>query len=266
MKNLLIVCNLDPQQLQQSIEFLQCFYQRHISENDLSINTLEEKDFLELKPSTDFKDYELLILHLRLDSEINSHRNISNHATRLNIKQLNPYNSLSELFDNKFKFYNFMLANGFKQAETQLIKKTAAAEFINRHANFILKPCSGTESIDQQEYEHSSMEQFYKHLQHIQSYDLAIIQEKINFINEYKIIFFKNYVMAAKELNQRILDYCKNFFQLIQNHTNLTQEFPVEIFSLDLLETEENDLISLEANARPAGIYKCSNFIYQLKT
>lgn len=217
MKNILIVCNLDPQQLKQSIEFLQYFHERYTSEKKLSISTIEERDFFKFESSRNFQNYELLILHLKLDSEISDHRNISLHASKLSFRQLNPYNSLSEIFDNKFQFYNFMLANGFRQAETHLINKIAPDEFINKHDNFILKPCSGTESIDQKKIKTLDTK-FYEYLSHIQTYDSAILQEEISFINEHKILFYKNHVMSANALNQNILDYCKKFYDVTQKH------------------------------------------------
>ena len=279
-----IVCDLDPEDLSSTLEFLNSFS----SEKSLSktFTTVLIDEFLSWgRDCTNLS--EILSLHLSLDNEIKNHKLISDHASKLGLKQLNPYNSFAELFDNKFSFYNFMLAQGFKQAETYFIKKDESLSELSAtlHAlgsdlkldyrtilspsiRFILKPCFGTESIDQYSFNLEDIilktPGFLEKIALIHQYDSVLIQEKLNFKEEYKIIFLYDNVFSAKALSEKILALCLQLLSAFKDYACFKSEFMPDIFSIDLLELAGGDLVILEANARPAGIFKCVEYFYYL--
>jgi hypothetical protein len=231
---------------------------------------------------------EILSLHLSLDNEIKNHKLISDHAFKLGLKQLNPYNSLAELFDNKFLFYNFMLAEGFKQAKTCYLEKNCSETDIygilddfsaSGLDSFLIKPSSGTESIDQYSFKLKEfsvkLDSILEKITMIQRYDSLLIQEKLEFKEEYKIVFLYDNVFSAKALSEKILDFCLQLLSAFKDyacfksegaarkHASSSEIMP-DIFSIDLLELASGDLVILEANARPAGIFKCVEYFYNL--
>jgi hypothetical protein len=280
-----IVCDLDPENLSLTVHFLNSFS----SEKSLSktFTTVLIDEFLSwglgFNPSA-----EVLCLHLSLDNEIKNHKLISDHASRLGLKQLNPCNSFAEFFDNKFLFYNFMLAQGFQQAKTCHLQQScspaevySALDTFNASGvdSFLIKPCSGTESIDQ--YSFKLKEFFVKSdsilekITMIQKYDSVLIQEKLEFKEEYKIVFLYDNVFSAKALSEKILALCSQLVAAFKDYAcfkfggtackraNSSEILP-DIFSIDLLELASGDLVILEANARPAGIFKCVEYFYYL--
>ncbi|MFZ4084083.1 MAG: hypothetical protein ACOYK1_00895 [Vampirovibrionia bacterium] len=277
-----IVCDLDPEDLDSTLKFLNSF--SSLKSLSKTFTTVLIDEFLSwglgFNPSA-----EVLCLHLSLDNEIKNHKLISDHASRLGLKQLNPYNSFAELFDNKFLFYNFMLAEGFKQAKTYFLKKdeslselSATIEALGSglkldyHTSpsirFILKPCFGTESIDQYSFNLEDIilktPGFLEKIALIHQYDSVLIQEKLNFKEEYKIIFLYGNIFSAKALSEKILALCSQLLSAFKDYACFKSEFMPDIFSIDLLESASGDLVILEANARPAGIFKCVEYFYYL--
>jgi len=280
-----IVCDLDPEYLSSTLEFLNSLS----SEKSLSktFTTVLIDEFLSwglgFNPSA-----EVLCLHLSLDNEIKNHKLISDHASRLGLKQLNPYNSFAELFDNKFLFYNFMLAQGFKQAKTCYLEKNCSETDIYDILDGItasgvdyvlIKPCSGTESIDHYSFKLKEfsvkLDSILEKITMIQKYDSLLIQEKLEFKEEYKIVFLYDNVFSAKALSKKILALCSQLVAAFKDYAcfkfggtackraNSSEILP-DIFSIDLLELASGDLVILEANARPAGIFKCVEYFYYL--
>jgi len=266
-EDVLLVYDLDLSSLEQTLRFLKSFFINK-SFNPLKAETFLDKGFTE-------KYSAVLTLHLALDQEINTHRKISAQAELLGLKQLNPYFSLSEIFDNKMRFYEFMLAHGFKQAKTICIEEMMKIEILYQellskeldlNKEYLLKPCHGTESIGIKSLyfneESLKLGINLESLTQILDTDLLLIQEKQNFIHEYKIVYFDNYLMSAKSLSSSIIGYCKLFINSLRDFSSYLSEPMNRLFSIDLLELSENDFIILEANARPAGIYKFSEFVY----
>jgi hypothetical protein len=267
-----IVCDLDPEYLSSTLEFLNSFSSEKSLSKTFSAVSLEE--FLSWGLGFN-SSAEVLCLHLSLDNEIKNHKLISDHAFKLGLKQLNPYNSLAELFDNKFLFYNFMLAQGFKQAKTCHLQQScspaevhSALDTFNARGvdSFLIKPCSGTESIDQYSFKLKEfslkLDSIIEKITMIQKYDSLLIQEKLEFKEEYKIIFLYDNVFSAKALSEKILALCSQLLSAFKDYAYFKSEFIPDIFSIDLLELANGDLVILEANARPAGIFKCVEYFY----
>ncbi|MEB3315780.1 MAG: hypothetical protein VKK32_06175 [Candidatus Melainabacteria bacterium] len=269
-----IVCDLNPEDLGLTLKFLNSFSSEKSLYKIFSVVSLEEflSWGLDFNPSA-----EILCLHLSLDNEIKNHKLISDHAFKLGLKQLNPYNSLAELFDNKFLFYNFMLAQGFKQAKTYYLginySKTEVYDILDGLAasgmdSFLIKPCSGTESIDQYAFKLKrfslKLDSIIEKITMIQKYDSLLIQEKLEFKQEYKIVFLYESIFSAKALSEKILAFCLQLLAAFKDYACLKSEFMPDVFSIDLLELASEDLVILEANARPAGIFKCVKHFYYL--
>ena len=321
-----IVCDLDPEDLSSTLEFLNSFSSEKSLSKTFSTVSLEEflswgfdswrvaertssrlrrtNDRSVLQVHEDHEDdenaeigvslhahanlSEILSLHLSLDNEIKNHKLISDHASKLGLKQLNPYDSFAELFDNKFLFYNFMLAQGFKQAKTCYLEKNYSETEIygaldgfaaSGMGSFLVKPCSGTESIDQYSFKLKEfslkLDSILEKITMIQKYDSLLIQEKLEFKEEYKIVFLYDNVFSAKALSEKILALCSQLVAAFKDYAcfkfggtackraNSSEILP-DIFSIDLLELASGDLVILEANARPAGIFKCVEYSYYL--
>lgn len=290
-----IVCDLDPENLSLTVHFLNSFSSEKSLHKIFSVVSLEE--FLTWRLASN-ASVEVLSLHLSLDNEIKNHKLISDHASKLGLKQLNPYNSFAELFDNKFLFYNFMLAEGFKQAKTYFLKKDESLSelsatlqalgsdlksdyhtILSPSIRFILKPCFGTESIDQYSFNLEDIilktPGFLEKIALIHQYDSVLIQEKLNFKEEYKIIFLYDNVFSAKALSEKILALCSQLVAAFKDYASFkseetalkhasSSEIMPDIFSIDLLELASGDLVILEANVRPAGIFKCVEYSYYL--
>jgi hypothetical protein len=296
-----IVCDLDPEDLSSTLEFLNSFSSEKSLSKTFSAVSLEEflswgrdSNLSEIDKNTENQimhrslSTEILSLHLSLDNEIKNHKLISDHAFKLGLKQLNPYNSLAELFDNKFLFYNFMLAQGFKQAKTCHLQQScspaevySALDTFNASGmdSFLIKPCSGTESIDHYSFKLKEfsvkLDSILEKITMIQKYDSVLIQEKLEFKEEYKIVFLYDNIFSAKALSEQILDFCLQLLAAFKDYASFksegtackhasSSEIMSDIFSIDLLELAGADLVILEANARPAGIFKCVEYFYDL--
>jgi hypothetical protein len=280
IRSVFIVCDLNPEYLSSTLDFLNSL--KSLSKT-FSVVLLDE--FLSWGRDC-ANSSEILSLHLSLDNEIKNHKLISDHASKLGLKQLNPYNSFAELFDNKFLFYNFMLAQGFKQAKTYYLEKNHSETEIydvldglaaNGMDSFLIKPSSGTESIDQYSFKLKEfslkLDFILEKITMIQKYDSLLIQEKLEFKEEYKIIFLYDNVFSAKALSEKILALCSQLLSafkdyvcfksdgIARKHASSSDIMP-DIFSIDLLELASGDLVILEANARPAGIFKCVKYSY----
>jgi hypothetical protein len=301
LKSVFIVCDLDPKDLDSTLKFLNSSNSIKSLSKIFSVILLDEflswgrdSNLSEIDKNTENQimhrslSTEILSLHLSLDNEIKNHKLISDHAFKLGLKQLNPYNSFAELFDNKFLFYNFMLAQGFKQAKTCHLQQSclpaevySALDTFNASGvdSFLIKPCSGTESIDQYSFKLKEfsvkLDSILEKITMIQKYDSVLIQEKLEFKEEYKIIFLYDNVFSAKALSEKILALCAQLLSAFKDYASFksegtackhasSSEIMPDIFSIDLLELVGEDLVILEANARPAGIFKCVEYFYDL--
>jgi hypothetical protein len=180
-----------------------------------------------------------------------------------------------------------MLAEGFKQAKTYFLKKDESLSelsatlqalgsdlksdyhtILSPSIRFILKPCFGTESIDQYSFNLEDIilktPGFLEKIALIHQYDSVLIQEKLNFKEEYKIIFLYDNVFSAKALSEKILALCSQLVAAFKDYASFKSEIIPDIFSIDLLELASGDLVILEANVRPAGIFKCVEYSYYL--
>ncbi len=288
-----IVCDLNPEDLSSTLDFLNSYRFKKFLHKSFSVLRLEDflnwgRDCTNLPEIGKNAEVEILSLHLSLDNEIKNHKLISDHAFKLGLKQLNPYNSFAELFDNKFLFYNFMLAEGFKQAKTCYLEKNCSETDIygilddfsaSGLDSFLIKPCSGTESIDQYSFKLKEfplkLDSLLEQITMIQKYDSLLIQEKLEFKEEYKIVFLYGSIFSAKALSEKILALCSQLIAAFKDYVCFKSERTTrkyasssdivpDIFSIDLLELASGDLVILEANARPAGIFKYVEYFYYL--
>lgn len=286
LKSVFIVCDLNPEDLSSTLDFLNSF--SSLKSLSKTFTTVLIDEFLSWRIDFTNPAVEILCLHLSLDNEIKNHKLISDHAFKLGLKQLNPYNSFAELFDNKFLFYNFMLAEGFKQAKTCYLEKNCSETDIygilddfsaSGLDSFLIKPCSGTESIDQYSFKLKEfplkLDSLLEQITMIQKYDSVLIQEKLEFKEEYKIVFLYGSIFSAKALSEKILALCSQLIAAFKDYVCFKSERTTrkyasssdivpDIFSIDLLELASGDLVILEANARPAGIFKYVEYFYYL--
>ncbi|NQY79964.1 MAG: hypothetical protein HRT47_06600 [Candidatus Caenarcaniphilales bacterium] len=259
LKQIIIIHDLDACLLGRSIEAL-----GEIASTD-RVSTLHLDEFLGLTERASISlATKILVLHLDLRDEIKNHELISRHAELLGLELINPYNRVTEIFDNKYKFYQFMIANGLEQLKTKEIISTAEAlkiiqKFTSTSAskNFILKATHGTESRDQ----FYLSENWLNNLQHIETeltgylkqvldYDSIVLQEFLDNAETRKILIYQEQIVN-KSINGQEKKLIQEFIsELKENHDELPK-----IFSLDLLCSESKTII-LEANSRPAAIYK----------
>lgn len=197
-----------------------------------------------------------ICLHLDLEHEIDTHIKLSEALYKANCNLLNPYTEVAKLADDKFAFYNFCVAQDYSQPKTfrlddlSKIIKEDLEPFSSE--DYILKPCHGTEKID---FDKFSIE----HLEKILSYDSALLQKRIAFQNEYKILYLNKKFYSAVKLNDELLSFCRRFITDLEAYAKEA----IELISMDILESsKDGELIILEINARPAGMYKQAQYIY----
>lgn len=259
LRQIIIIHDLDACLLGKSIEAL-----RQITCTD-RVSTLHLDKFLKTSDSLSINSAtKILVLHLDLRDEIKNHELISRHASLLGLDLINPYNQVTEIFDNKYKFYQFMIASGLEQLKTKEIANSAEAlkiiqEFTSNSilGNFILKATHGTESRDQfylsanqlNNFQHIEKE-LNSYLKRVLSYDSIILQEFLENAETRKILIYQEQILSKniKEKDKKLIQ------EFISELKEIYIELP-EIFSLDFLCSESKTII-LEANSRPAAIYK----------
>ena len=223
MSEILIVHELEAKLLNKTVEALS-----HISLKQ-NIVTINLEDFLNSSENYFNTNTEILFLHFDLNNEISSHQLASKHARRLKLKEINPYNELSEIFDNKFLFYNFMLANGFKQAKSIKIDRTSnITQSINIIQNFaqkhnitklLCKTVHGTESRDQLKLDINKSQELKQYLNNVHKYDDLLVQELIPITNEKKILCYESNLYCEQKLRTEEIKLINNFNSAVNFYT-----------------------------------------------
>lgn len=228
----------------------------HCDELDAFLNGLELRQ----------ADLDFLTLHLDLKREIDTHKKISASIDAKGIKQLNPYSKLAEVSDDKWTFYNLMLANDIKQAKTELVTKSQVLvgvdrllEVFSNLEKLVLKPRYGTERIDFKVLDFGDKEAMTEHINKILLYDDVLVQEYIaaedsQKSNEYKVIFFEGKMFSELKLEDSLSHFVKELVELLEANVN----HKIRLLSLDILEPSPKEYIVLEANIRPAGLHRSS--------
>lgn len=263
-------------------------YELNRSALDRTINFLEEKlatkittiHLGELNSIADMDpEREILSLHLDLVSEIASHKMISSFANRYKLKQLNPYSKATELVDNKFAFFNLMLANNIRQAETVLLNRDTKAKLSElltliqgccECEKIIVKPCHGTEKIDVAIFNKSAFfneehlqHQISKHINQILSYDDCIVQQYFESSSEIRVLYLKGCLHSSQKIDQELKELVEEAVEVI--NYGLDSANQLEAIAFDILETsccasaKNERYLILEANSRPAAMFKSVN-------
>jgi hypothetical protein len=231
---LAIIHELDLDDFKKSILFIQ----KEIKPSEiLCIKAFELNDCL-------LDDYFFYTCHLNLSNELRTHENIS-----LKIKaekSLNNFLFEKNIFDDKYLFYQFLLANNLPCPETLLLNKESSNDFHTK----ILKPRFGTEAIDFADYSLPA-------LRKILTYDDALLQEKINIHQEVKILVFCEQVFANQQINEELKRSLKTLITCIKNHL---AELSPKIYSIDILISKE-DFYFLELNLRPGAFFRFTHSI-----
>ncbi|MDD9898284.1 MAG: hypothetical protein OXU45_04695 [Candidatus Melainabacteria bacterium] len=198
-----------------------------------------------------------LIMHLSLDNEIDTHRELSLSLLKQSVSQLNPYNNIAKIFDDKYLFYALMVANAMAQPGTCLIERKADTSkelkrIFKRPSKFVVKPRYGTEGHDV--LTTNDFQQALQHLDKIHAYDDALVQGFVEYDTEFKVLYLDGKFHAQKELSSSLQLLLDEFLAILDDYAKRNHLQMPEIFSLDILETGSSYLI-LEANIRPAAIH-----------
>lgn len=201
----------------------------------------------------------ILTTHLNLDSEISSHQMISSWAFEQKLYQLNPYNKIAKLFDDKYMFYVLMKANDFKQANTQVLSKLHNSLDKLQLSSFnklMIKPRCGTESRDSDSFETSDNTGQAELVEKILNYDDVLVQEYLETNNEFSVLFLDGkFFLQAPNDNPNLKQTLNEFLEMLDDYSRRNQVIMPHVFSLDILELTSGKLMILEANIRPAKIY-----------
>ncbi len=201
-----------------------------------------------------------LILHLKLDHEIETHKSISAQLDKLAANQLNPYDLLAEIADDKYKFYEYMRAAETPQVATVKLSRGSYSddeinnlifEFASNHSDtgIVMKPVHGTEQIDFfMMSEPDLLDIASQHAQKVLSYDDLLLQQYIHSVAEYRIL----YLMGKFYSKSQIPAAYKSQLQ------NMIEALPVtpKVLAFDILD-QSGVLLPLEINIRPAGMHRC---------
>lgn len=257
---LYLVYNLELKDLKQTINQIKSY---KIFKDIKAINYHTEKEKLNtLDPSRSC----IFSLHLSLDEEINTHHLISQTAFEQNIFQINPYNKIAKIFDDKYLFYVLMKANDIKQPLTiSVLQKsditTCLKEEYPKFKNFkkiMVKPRHGTEKIDSLSFEtEESFTNASELIKKIIRYDDCLIQEFIEFKKEFKVLcFMNNFYTIEKLSNPYLKKYIVEIIDILNDFALSNKIIMPKVFSLDFFEKENQELVLIEANIRPAGIFR----------
>jgi hypothetical protein len=210
------------------------------------------------------KDKDSLMIyttHLALDKEISLHKQISNWAFEHNIFQLNPYNKIAKIFDDKYLFYVLMIANEIPQPYTvSLLKKGAVilgAERVKLDSfdSLAIKPRRGTEKIDFASIKSLKFELEHPAITKIRKYDDCLVQEFIEAELEFKVLYLHGKFHFPKNISETSLNpLLEEFVDLIESYGTQNEIIVPQIFTLDILK-RAHEYIILEANIRPAAVY-----------
>jgi glutathione synthase/RimK-type ligase-like ATP-grasp enzyme len=256
---LYIIHELDAKQLEASIAKLGDFtpYKNIVTVDIENI----ESTFTQLE---DKENAAVLTMHLALDNEINTHRKVANEVLSHDIFQLNPYNKIAKIFDDKYLFYALMMANAVSQPQTWLIessRKLVDSEFLTklvqaaRYKRYMLKPRSGTENRDTIAVDELNNSLVLEHINKIHNYDDCVLQEAIEFSSEFKVLYLHGQFYAKEQIDKSLMAQLNDFLDLLDDYAKCNELIMPEIFSIDVLETMDRGYLFLEANIRPAAIY-----------
>lgn len=239
MKSKLALCyELSIEDLKGSVDYLKEFYQEI---QCVSVVELEDSDL---------REYDLYVFHLNLNTELQTHQQISQCAKKNNLKILNPYPLVSNLFDDKYLFANFLLSNSIRHPKTFLIADIEgfqAKDFAT--GDYFVKARHGTESKDLGDLSKDSLSK-------ILSYDDALIQEKINISKEFKILRINGEFYSNLQLTNTQIEKLIELDKLIMSYLELNNNEEVCIYSIDLLEDINGESYILEINLRPGAFYR----------
>ena len=263
---LYIVHDLDAQELEKTISRL-----KELTEFK-SIETLHSSQLDETLSKLQHKNSAIfLTMHLTLDNEISNHQKISSKLLSHSVFQLNPYNKIAKIFDDKYLFYALLTANAIKQPYSELIAqnhhydedslKEIQARLLKHSQHFIIKPRNGTEKIDFMEFDSINTTEVKEQIAKIHKYDDCIVQEKININKEFKVLYLQGKLHITKTQSEKASDQALfvelyEIIDLIDDYAKQNQIIMPEIFSLDVLETMDKGYIILEANIRPGALYR----------
>ncbi len=256
---LIIVHELDAQELLATQKYIECQC-KYKAVKLVNVETFKQE--INNYPITETA---ILILHLKLDTEIHLHQELSALCFKRELFQLNPYNKIAKLFDDKYLFYVLMTANEIKQAQTINLpcNNTAPLALVPtnlKNKSIIIKPRHGTEKIDTMHFDNAS--QGLTLIQQVHQYDDCMLQEFISSKNEYKALYLQGkFYLRETNIPKGLQSYLSNFIDVLDNYARQNKIILPSIFSIDLLEKENDQLIILEANIRPAAIYSFINLL-----
>jgi glutathione synthase/RimK-type ligase-like ATP-grasp enzyme len=257
---LYLVYDLDLKNLKQTLNQIKSY---KIFKDIKAINYRTEKEKLNtLDPSRSC----IFSLHLSLDQEINTHHLISQTAFELDLFQINPYNKIAKIFDDKYLFYVLMKANDVKQPLTiSVLQKSdlsiSLKEEYPKFKNFkkiMVKPRHGTEKIDSLSFPtEENFTNASELIKKIIRYDDCLIQEFIEFKKEFKVLcFMGNFYTIDKQSNPYLKKYILEIVDILNDFALSNKIIMPKVFSLDFFEKENQELVLIEANIRPAGIFR----------
>jgi hypothetical protein len=232
----LILCyELSLDELNESVSFLN--------------KKLRPKEILCLKPDelkiVNLEDYSIYCFHFDLNNEINTHADISRWLLKNDYGLLNPYSETHNIFDDKYLFSQFLLANQILHPQTEILDSF-------KHdcgSSLIVKARHGTEKKDFADY---SKEAFEK----IALYDDVVVQEKIDIKNEIKVLYLDGSLYANQIVSSELKEQVQKICNLIGDYLSQNKQDKVYIYSIDILEDKESNYYFLELNLRPGAFYR----------
>lgn len=199
-----------------------------------------------------------LILHLALDKEIDTHRELSLSLLKQSVSQLNPYNNIAKIFDDKYLFYALLVANALPQPGTWLIERKLDVELeikkvLALGTKFVIKPRYGTEGHDvlvTEDFQHA-----LGHLRKIHAYDDALVQGFVEHSAEFKVLYLNGKFHSKTQISDSLQILLDDFLAVLDDYAKRNHLDMPQIFSLDILKTASG-FVLLEANIRPAAIHQ----------
>ena len=228
---LTIIHELDKALLEESVRFLK---------TALPIEKLNFLDITKFKSRSLGPESFIYTFHLDLNTEMQKHQEVSHWASKNGLKEINSYDSF---FDDKYSFYNFLLANGIKTPRTEILGSQNS--IIN---NLVIKARHGTEKKDFCALDDLDLDA--KEIAKIQSYDDVLLQERIDIAQEYKYLYCNGELYAQQRNKPKVKEFALTIAKKI------SADYSQKIFSIDIVEDREESLFCLEANLRPAALYQ----------
>ncbi len=248
MSKLYVIHELPSDQLQATVDFLA----KELATN-VSLLRLDQISSLPSEATT-------LILHLALDHEIEMHKFISAQLDNIGADQLNAYNLLAEIADDKHKFYEYMRAAEIPQVATVKLSRGSyddneinnlIFEFASNHSDtgIVMKPVHGTEQIDFfMMSEPDLLDIASQHAQKVLSYDDLLLQQYISSVAEYRVLYLMGKFYSKSEISSAYKAQLQTMIEALP--------LAPKVLAFDILD-QSGLLIPLEINIRPAGMFKC---------